>query len=74
MSEGVRGLRGGGGRQIGRSLFITENMNPGDIFNEQNIRSIRPGYGLEPKFINDFIGKPCKIEVKKGTPVTWDMV
>lgn len=61
-------------RMLGRSLFITEDIKSGESFTKSNIRSIRPGNGLEPKYINDFLGKVCRSDVRKGTPVTWDMV
>lgn len=41
------------GRQSCRSLYIAENMEAGDVLTEQNLRSVRPGYGLHPKFLND---------------------
>ncbi|MFV0520494.1 MAG: pseudaminic acid synthase [Lachnospirales bacterium] len=61
-------------RKLGRSLFITEDIKKGEIFTEKNLRSIRPGNGIEPKYIDDFLGKPCKNDIKKGTPVTWEII
>lgn len=57
-----------------RSLFVVEDMKAGDSFNENNIRSIRPSFGLHPRFYNILIGKKVSRDVKKGTPVTWDIV
>ena len=48
---------------------MVENVNAEDRVNSNNIRSIRPGLGLAPKFFNDVIGK--KFKIKKGTPLTW---
>lgn len=56
-------------REFSRSLFICEDVKKGDIINENNIRSIRPGYGISPKYINDIIGKTFKGDYKKGTPL-----
>lgn len=56
-------------REFSRSLFICENVNKGDIINESNVKSIRPGYGISPKYINDIIGKTFKGDYKKGTPL-----
>lgn len=57
-----------------RSLFIVKDMKAGDIFTTENIRSIRPGYGLPPKYLNDFLGKKTQRDVKKGTPATWQIL
>ena len=50
-----------------RSLYITENVQKGDMANYKNIRSIRPGYGVHPKYLKKLIGKKFKKELKKGT-------
>lgn len=55
-----------------RSLYITQNMNAGDILTCENVRSIRPGYGLSPKYIEKVLGKPINKDVKLGTALTWD--
>jgi len=60
--------------QYRRSLYITEPMMPGDIFTPENLRAIRPGLGLEPKYYDVFIGKKISKEVKRGTPVSWDLL
>lgn len=56
-----------------RSLYITKDMNPGDILSKENVRAIRPGLGLAPKYYDILLGKRVKKHIKKGTPVTWDM-
>lgn len=61
-------------RQFSRSLFVVENMQKGDVFTEKNVRSIRPGNGLAPKFINDIIGKRASVSLKKGTPLSWNLI
>ena len=61
-------------RVFQRSLIVTENMKAGDIFTPGNLRSIRPGYGLAPKFIGDILGKKAARAVKRGTPLSWDLV
>ncbi len=55
------------GRQSSRSLYVTENVKEGDIFNEQNVRSIRPGFGLHPKYLKDILGKKANQDIEKGT-------
>lgn len=61
-------------REHSRSLFITKDVKKGEIFTKDNVRSIRPGYGLETKYIKDILGKKARIDVKMGTPVKWDIV
>lgn len=57
-----------------RSLYVSRDMLPGDTFDESNLRSIRPGYGLSPKYYDLFIGKPVSRKVEAGTPLSWDML
>ncbi|WP_041963176.1 pseudaminic acid synthase [Sulfurospirillum cavolei] len=45
------------GRQFSRSLYIAKDIAKGEVFSEENIRSVRPGYGLHPKYLNDVLGK-----------------
>ncbi|MCW1713954.1 MULTISPECIES: pseudaminic acid synthase [Synergistaceae] len=61
-------------RLIGRSLFVVEDVEEGEIFTENNIRSIRPGYGLPPKYIKNILGKKAKNNIKRGTPLNWDLI
>jgi len=44
-------------RQFSRSLYISKDIKKGEVFSEENIKSIRPGYGLHPKYLNDILGK-----------------
>jgi pseudaminic acid synthase len=57
-----------------RSLFVVEDMRAGETFTYENIRSIRPGYGLEPKYLNNLLGKKAQRDIKKGTPLTWQLI
>ena len=57
-----------------RSLYIAENMVAGDQFTVNNLRVVRPGMGLPPKFYEQFLGRRVAVNVQKGTPVTWDLV
>ena len=52
-----------------RSIFATENIKKGEKFNNQNIRRIRPGYGLEPKYYEKLIGRKSPIALDKGQPL-----
>jgi pseudaminic acid synthase len=57
-----------------RSLYIVEDMNAGDHFNDSNVRAIRPGYGLPPKYLYALMGKTVTRNVKKGTALAWDLI
>ena len=57
-----------------RSLFVVKEMKQGDVFTEENVRSIRPGYGLPPRFLPDVLGRRALKEILRGTPLSWDLV
>lgn len=57
-----------------RSLYICQDMQEGDILTPQNLRAIRPGYGLPPKFIKQLMGKRVTKAVKCGTSMHWDLI
>lgn len=54
------------GKDFSRSLYIVEDMKAGDVIAEENIRSIRPGFGLHPKYYNDILGKVVNVDLTKG--------
>ncbi|MDO0825362.1 pseudaminic acid synthase [Desulfosporosinus nitroreducens] len=60
--------------QYRRSLFIVEDMKAGDTLNRDNLKAIRPGFGLPTKYLDVLIGKRLNQDVSKGTPVSWDIV
>lgn len=57
-----------------RSLFAVADIKKGEMITSENVRSIRPGYGVPPKFLKDIIGKPCPAEIKRGEPVTEEVL
>jgi sialic acid synthase SpsE len=57
-----------------RSLYVVEDMKVGDEFTVKNLRAIRPGYGLAPKFYDEVIGKRVKRDVACGTPLSHDLI
>lgn len=61
-------------REFARSLFVVEDVKKGETLTEENVRSIRPGFGLHPKHYREIIGKRAAKDIKKGTPLSWDMI
>ena len=57
-----------------RSLYITEDMKKGDVLTEKNLRIVRPGLGLLPKYYDLIVGRKVNQNVKKGTAVGWELV
>lgn len=57
-----------------RSIFAVADILEGEIFSNNNIRSIRPGYGLHPKLFENIIGKRAKCSIAKGTPIVDDLI
>jgi pseudaminic acid synthase len=60
--------------QFRRSLYVAKDMQAGEKFTPDNLRAVRPGFGLPPKHLTELIGKAVKADVKKGTPASWDLV
>lgn len=57
-----------------RSIFAVRDIGEGELLTEENIRVIRPGYGLKPKFYNEVLGKRAKTDIAFGTPLNWNMM
>ena len=57
-----------------RSIYISKDLKKGDVLSNDNIRIVRPGSGLAPKFFDLLIGRAIRRDVKKGTPINWDIV
>ncbi len=62
------------GREFCRSLYVAENVKAGDIVTEKNVRSVRPGFGLHPKFLNELKGKRFNQDFKKGDRLSIDYI
>lgn len=56
-----------------RSLFAVQDIKAGELLSEENIKSIRPGYGLKPKYYNEIIGKKALFDIKRGEPLKFEM-
>ncbi len=57
-----------------RSLFVTRKMRTGEIFTDDNIRSIRPSDGLHPRHYDELLGRRAAKDIERGTPLSWDVV
>ena len=61
-------------RAFRRSLFVVKDMRAGEVFTEENVRSIRPGHGLPPKHFENVLGRRATGDVARGTPLSWTLV
>ncbi|HXX03628.1 MAG TPA: pseudaminic acid synthase [Xanthobacteraceae bacterium] len=57
-----------------RSIYVVRDVRPGEIFTAENLRIIRPGYGLAPKYLPEVIGKHAARALARGTALSWDAV
>jgi N-acetylneuraminate synthase len=60
--------------QFRRSIYIAQDLRSGEVLTKENLRCIRPGLGLPPKFYETLLGRRVNRDVKKGTPMAWDLV
>ncbi|OZS55370.1 SAF domain-containing protein, partial [Vibrio vulnificus] len=57
-----------------RSLYVVKDVAEGEILTSENVRSIRPGFGLAPKHYEAILGKKAKQNIMRGTPLTFDVI
>jgi len=62
------------GKDFSRSLYVVETITEGELFSESNVRSIRPGFGLHPKYLHQIIGKKSNQNIEKGTRFSLDFI
>lgn len=62
------------GRKFARSLYVAEDINLGEVFTSENVRSVRPGYGAHPKYYNNILGKKANIDLEKGDRFSLDFI
>ncbi|WP_268123785.1 pseudaminic acid synthase [Roseivirga pacifica] len=62
------------GRDFSRSLYVTKDIEKGELFTTDNVRSVRPGFGLHPKYLNEVIGKRVVRDVQKGERLQLSML
>jgi N-acetylneuraminate synthase len=61
-------------RLFRKSLFVVKNMKAGDVFNEENVRAIRPSHGLHTRQLSEVLGAKASKDIKRGTPLTLGLV
>jgi pseudaminic acid synthase len=61
-------------RKLRRSLYVVAHMAAGEVFTLENVRSIRPGFGLLPRHLGEIIGRRARSAIARGTPLDWDLV
>lgn len=61
-------------RKLRKSIFVSNDITQGDILTEENIRVVRPGHGLAPKYYEEVLGKRATKDIEKGTPLSWNMI
>jgi N-acetylneuraminate synthase len=61
-------------RAFRRSLFVVENMKSGEPFTAENVRSIRPSYGLHTRHLPEVLGRRAARDIERGTPMSWELV
>lgn len=62
------------GRDFCRSLYVVEDIKAGELLTEINVRSVRPGFGMHPKFYNEILGKKVLKNMDKGMPLKWEVI
>lgn len=62
------------GRDFARSLYVVADISEGEIITESNIRSIRPGFGLHPKYLKEILGKKANKKIERGTAFSLDFL
>lgn len=61
-------------RRFSRSLYVSKDIKKGEVFTEKNVRSVRPGYGLHPKYLKDVLGKKVNIDLDIGTALKLEYI
>ncbi|WP_445713891.1 pseudaminic acid synthase [Flavobacterium sp.] len=62
------------GKDFSRSLYVVEDIKVGEVISEKNVRSIRPGFGLHPKYYHEILGKKAISDIEKGTRFGFDLI
>jgi len=68
------GAKEASSRVFRRSLFVVQDLKCGELFTAENVRSIRPGYGLHTRHLAEILGRHAARDIERGTPLSWDLV
>lgn len=63
-----------GSLRFRRTLYVSKDMKEGELFSEENVRAIRPGFGLAPKYYDVVLGKKANRDILRGTALSWDVI
>jgi pseudaminic acid synthase len=63
-----------GNRDYARSLYVVKDVKKNEVITKENVKAIRPGFGLHPKHLPQILGKKFKDDYKKGHRVSWDII
>ncbi len=61
-------------RKFSRSLFVAEDIKAGEVFTQEKVRSVRPGYGLHPRYLKEILGRRARVDIPAGTPLSWELI
>ncbi len=61
-------------RQFSRSLYVAKDIKKGEVFTQENVCSVRPGYGLHPKYLSKILGKKANQNIDFGSPLKWSTI
>lgn len=61
-------------REDSRSLFVVKDIKAGEAFTAENVRSIRPAFGMHTMYYEEILGKKARTDIKKGTPLAWEHI
>jgi N-acetylneuraminate synthase len=57
-----------------RSLYFVKDIKEGEVITKDHLKSIRPGFGLAPKYYEQILGKTAKFDIRRGTPISFDVI
>ncbi len=61
-------------RVFRRSLFVVKDVAAGELLTAENVRSIRPGHGLHPRYLAQILGQHATRDIESGTPLSWELI
>ena len=62
------------GKKYSRSLYVSQDVKKGELITNKNVRSVRPGHGLHPKYLNDILGAKFNVDLKRGDRLSFNVI